>query len=121
MDSNGFNLTMSDKLIHFLGKSLPNKTSRYEAFLYLVNRQKAKVDLDFDGGVRIPFLAKIGDLSKRWNWCRNTVFSFLKTLEDEGAIEVKQCMDGTLIRVLNISRKDAKTDGNHGNSCSFRL
>ena len=102
MKSNGFYLTMSDSLIRFLGKSLPNKTSRYEAFLYLVNRQKAKVDLDFDGGVHIPFLAKVGDLSKRWNWCRNTVFSFLKTLEEEDVIKVKQCADGTLILVQNI-------------------
>ena len=118
MDSNGFYIAISDCLIRFLGKSLPNRTSRFEAFQYLVSKQKVKVDQDFDGGVRIPFLAKVSDLSKRWNWSRNTVFSFLRTLENDGAIEVKQCQNGTLIRVLNIYRKDAKTSENNGDSCS---
>ena len=118
MDSNGFYIAISDCLIRFLGKSLPNRTSRFEAFQYLVAKQKVKVDQDFDGGVRIPFLAKVSDLSKRWNWSRNTVFSFLRTLENDGAIEVKQCKNGTLIRVLNIFRKDAKTNENNGDSCS---
>ena len=118
MDSNGFYIAISDCLIRFLGKSLPNRTSRFEAFQYLVAKQKMKVDQDFDGGVRILFLAKVSDLSKRWNWSRNTVFSFLRTLENDGAIEVKQCQNGTLIRVLNIFRKDAKTSENNGDSCS---
>ena len=118
MDSNGFYIAISDCLICFLGKSLPNRTSRFEAFQYLVAKQKVKVDQDFDGGVRIPFLAKVSDLSKRWNWSRNTVFSFLRTLENDGASEVKQCQNGTLIRVLNIFRKDAKTSENNGDSCS---
>ena len=118
MDSNGFYIAISDCLIRFLGKSLPNRTSRFEAFQYLVAKQKVKVDQDFDGGVRIPFLAKVSDLSKRWNWSRNTVFSFLRTLENDGAIEVKQCQNGTLIRVLNIFRKDAKTSENNSDFCS---
>ena len=118
MDSNGFYIAISDCLIRFLGKSLPNRTSRFEAFQYLVAKQKVKVDQDYDGGVRIPFLAKVSDLSKRWNWSRNTVFSFLRTLENDGAIEIKQCQNGTLIRVLNIFRKDAKTNANNGDSCS---
>ena len=118
MDSNGFYIAISDCLIRFLGKSLPNRTSRFEAFQYLVAKQKVKVDQDFEGGARIPFLAKVSDLSKRWNWSRNTVFSFLRTLENDGAIEVKQCQNGTLIRVLNIFRKDAKTSENNGDSCS---
>ena len=118
MDSNGFYIAISDCLIRFLGKSLPNRTSRFEAFQYLVAKQKVKVDQDFDGGVRIPFLAKVSDLSKRWNWSRHTVFSFLRTLENDGAIEVQQCQNGTLIRVLNIFRKDAKTNENNGDSCS---
>ena len=115
MDSNGFYIAISDCLIRFLGKSLPNRTSRFEAFQYLVAKQKVKVDQDFDGGVRIPFLAKVSDLSKRWNWSRNTVFSFLKTLQDEGLIEVKQCADGTLIHVVGIYTlmpRKAKINGN---------
>lgn len=102
MESNGFSIFITDSLMRYLVKSLPNKTSRFEAFQYLVSRQIKKLETDYNGGRNIPFLAKVCDLSKRWNWSRNTVFSFLKTLEEEDVLEVKQCTDGTLIRVLNI-------------------
>ena len=118
MESRTFLVYLSDSLIRYLGKSLPNKASRYEAFQYIIGKQKEKIDLDRDGGANVPFLAKVSDLAKRWNWSRNTVFSFLRTLENDGAIEVKQCQNGTLIRVLNIFRKDAKTSENNGDSCS---
>ena len=102
MESRTFLVYLSDSLIRYLGKSLPNKASRYEAFQYIIGKQKEKIDLDRDGGANVPFLAKVSDLAKRWNWSRNTVFSFLKTLQDEGLIEVKQCADGTLIHVVGI-------------------
>ena len=102
MESNGFTVFITDSLMRYLVKSLPNRTSRFEAFQYLVSRQITKLEADYYGGRDIPFLAKVCDLSKRWKWSRNTVFSFLKTLEEEDVLEVKQCTDGTLIRVLNI-------------------
>ena len=80
MESNQFSIFITDSLMRYLVKSLPNRTSRFEAFQYLVSRQITKLEAD----------------------SRNTVFSFLKTLEEEDVLEVKQCTDGTLIRVLNI-------------------
>ena len=102
MESSQFSIFITDNLMRYLVKSLPNRTSRFEAFQYLVSRQITKLEADYYGGISIPFLAKVCDLSKRWKWSRNTVFSFLKTLEEEDVLEVKQCTDGTLIRVLNI-------------------
>ena len=102
MESNQFSIFITDSLMRYLVKSLPNRTSRFEAFQYLVSRQITKLEADYYGGRDIPFLAKVCDLSKRWKWSRNTVFSFLKTLENEDVIKVKQCADGTLILVQNI-------------------
>ena len=102
MESNGFSIVITDTLMRYLVKSLPNRTSRFEAFQYLVSRQIKKLEVDYYGGISIPFLAKVCDLSKQWKWSRNTVFSFLKTLEEEDVIKVKQCADGTLILVQNI-------------------
>ena len=102
MESNGFSIVITDSLMRYLVKSLPNRTSRFEAFQYLVSRQITKLEADYYGGISNPFLAKVCDLSKQWKWSRNTVFSFLKTLENEDVIKVKQCADGTLILVQNI-------------------
>ena len=68
MESRTFLVYLSDSLIRYLGKSLPNKASRYEAFQYIIGKQKEKIDLDRDGGANVPFLAKVSDLAKRWNW-----------------------------------------------------
>lgn len=114
MESRTFLVYLSDRLIHYLGKSLPNRASRYEAFQYIISKQKEKMQLDHDGGADVPFLAKVSDLAKRWKWSRNTVFSFLKTLQKEGLIEVKQCADGTLIHVVGIYKlmpRKEKIDG----------
>ena len=50
MESRTFLVYLSDNLIRYLGKSLPNKASRYEAFQYIIGKQKEKIDLDRDGG-----------------------------------------------------------------------
>ena len=86
MKSSQFSIFITDSLMRYLVKSLPNRTSRFEAFQYLVSRQITKLEADYNGGRDIPFLAKVCDLSN----------------EEEDVLEVKQCTDGTLIRVLNI-------------------
>ena len=73
-------VTLSYDLIQYLGKTMPNGFS---------------------------FLAIASELGKAWNWHRNSVSSFLKTLENEGAIELKPSINGNRIRVLNILKTDA--------------
>ncbi len=101
---------LSYDLIEYLDKSMPRGTSRWTAYFYLLRKQKSKLNYSFEGGKKIPFLATVSELSTQWNWCRNSVFRFLDTLKKEGAIEVKQCIDGTLIRVLNIQKKTPENE-----------
>lgn len=104
MDKTQYSVKMSTELVAFLGKALPHRTSRIEAYTDLLNEQIKMLEIDFDGGKSVPFLVKFLELTKRWNWGRNTVIRFLQSLEKYGAIEVNRCQDGTLIRVLNISQ-----------------
>ena len=104
MDKTQYSVKMSTELVTFLGKALPHRTSRIEAYTDLLNEQINMLEIDFKGGCSVPFLVRFLDLTERWNWGRNTVIRFLQSLEKHGAIEVKRCQDGTLIRVLNISQ-----------------
>ena len=104
MDKTQYSVIMSTELVTFLGKALPHRTSRIEAYTDLLNEQIKMLEIDFKGGCSVPFLVRFLDLTERWNWGRNTVIRFLQSLEKHGAIEVKRCQDGTLIRVLNISQ-----------------
>ena len=103
-DKAQFSVKMSTKLVSFLGKALPHRTSRIEAYTDLLNEQIKLLRIDFKGGSLVPFLVTVLDLAERWNWGRNTVIRFLQSLENHGAIESKRCQDGTQIRVLNISQ-----------------
>ena len=103
-DKSQFSVKMSTKLVSFLGKALPHRTSRIEAYTDLLNEQIKLLRIDFKGGCSVPFLITVLELAERWNWGRNTVIRFLQSLENHGAIESKRCQDGTQIRVLNISQ-----------------
>ena len=94
-----FSVLMSTDLLAYLVKAL-----RFEAFSDLLDEQLKLAEVNFKGGCSVPFLVTILDLSERWNWGRNTVIRFLDSLSKTGAVEVKRCQDGTLIRVLNISQ-----------------
>ena len=100
-------VTLSYDLIQYLGKTMPNGFSRWEAYAYLLKLQKESVDISYEGGLKISFLAIASELGKAWNWHRNSVSSFLKTLENDGAIELKPSINGNRIRVLNILKTDA--------------
>lgn len=99
-----FSVRMSTELVVFLGKALPHRTSRIEAYTDLLDEQIKLLRINFKGGSLVPFLVTILDLSERWNWGRNTVIRFLQSLEKLGAIEAKRCKDGTQVRILNISQ-----------------
>ena len=99
-----FSVLMSTDLLAYLAKALPHRTSRFEAFSDLLDEQLKLAEVDFKGGCSVPFLVTILDLSERWDWSRPTVMRYLDSLSKIGAVEVKRCQDGTLIRVLNISQ-----------------
>ena len=99
-----FSVRMSTELVGFLGKVLPHRTSRIEAYTDLLNEQIKLIRIDFNGGSLVPFLVTITDLAERWDWSRPTVIRYLDSLSRIGAVKVERCQDGTLITVLNISQ-----------------
>ncbi len=103
-DNLRFSVRMSTELVAFLGKAMPHRTSRIEAYTDLLNEQIKLLKIDFKGGCSVPFLVTIFDLSERWDWSRPTVMRFLESLSRIGAIKSERCHDGTLITVLNISQ-----------------
>jgi len=103
-DKAQFSVRMSTELVAFLGKVLPHRTSRIEAYTDLLNEQIKLIRIDFNGGSLVPFLVTITDLAERWDWSRPTVIRYLDSLSRIGAVKVKRCQDGTLITVLNISQ-----------------
>ena len=94
---------LNAELLHFLAKSLPNRTSRFDAFLYLYERQTNHFDDLLKYGVNIPFGATYNQLAERWRWDRKTVMSFLKTLQKMGVLEVKRASCNIEIRILNLA------------------
>ncbi len=100
-------VSLSYNLICYLAKTMPRGRSRWEAYKYLLDMQKKKLDISFEGGKKISFLAIASELGIAWNWHRNSVSTFLKTLEKEGAIELQPSINGNRIRVLNIKKKES--------------
>ena len=103
-DKAQFSVRMSTELVAFLGKVLPHRTSRIEAYTDLLNEQIKLLRIDFKGGSSVAFLVTISDLAERWDWSRPTVIRYLDSLSRIGAVKVERCQDGTLITVLNISQ-----------------
>ena len=94
---------LNAELFHFLAKSLPNRTSRFDAFLYLYERQTGHFDDLLKYGVNIPFGATYNQLAERWGWDRKTVMSYLKALQKMGALEIKRASCNIEIRILNLA------------------
>ena len=49
-------VTIDLQLLRFLTKASPGKTSRTDAFLYLIQCQERLLEIDFEGGLKVPFL-----------------------------------------------------------------
>lgn len=94
---------LNAELFQFLAKSLPNRTSRFDAFLYLYECQTDHFDALLKYGVNIPFGATYNQLAERWGWDRKTVMSFLKALHNMGVLEVKRASCNIEIRILNLA------------------
>ena len=102
-------VTLDLQLLRFLTKASPRKTSRTDAFLYLIQCQERLLEIDFEGGLKVPFLISITSLSSMWKWNKRTVMAFMETLQRHGAIEVKKNWNGTLVRMLNITKIPPQT------------
>lgn len=89
-------------LLLFLEKKLPNRTSRFEAFLDLLKRQISHCD-GHSNGINIPFGITYESLAKEWNWDRKTVMSFLKSLQEMGILEYKRDGYNMVVRILNLT------------------
>lgn len=102
-------ITIDLQLLRFLTKASPGKTSRTDAFLYLIQCQERLLEIDFEGGLKVPFLISITSLSSMWKWNKRTVMAFMETLQRHGAIEVKKNWNGTLVRMLNMTKISPQT------------
>ena len=93
---------LNAELFQFLAKSLPNRTSRFDAFLYLFKHQINHCD-GHPNGINIPFGITYESLAKEWNWDRKTVISFLKSLQEMGVLECKRDGYNMVVRILNLA------------------
>jgi len=87
---------LNANLFLFLEKSLPNRTSRFEAFLELYKAQIERCKI-YPIGITYDYLAK------KWNWDRKTVMSFLKSLQKMGVLEYKRCGYNMEVRIIHLA------------------
>lgn len=100
---------LNAELFQFLAKSLPNRTSRFEAFLYLYKCQTDSPDHLLNYNISIPFNATYDMLAERWKWDRKTVMAFLKSLHTMGILEVKRESCNITIHILNLAYVPSET------------
>ena len=65
-------------LLRFISKSLPNKTSRYDAFMYLLENQIELIN-QYKNGSNAPRHYTILGLSNKWKWDRWTLSASKET------------------------------------------
>ena len=102
MKGNLYFTKMDTNLLLFLEKKLPNRTSRFEAFLDLLKNQINHGD-GHPNGINIPVGITYESLAKEWNWDRKTVMSFLKSLQEMRVLECKRDGYNMVVRILNLA------------------
>ena len=102
MKENLYFTKINTSLLLFLEKKLPNRISRFEAFLDLLKHQINHCD-GHPNGINIPFGITYESLAKEWNWDRKTVMSFLKSLQEMGVLECKRDGYNMVVRILNLA------------------
>lgn len=93
---------LNANLFLFLEKSLPNRTSRFEAFLELYKAQIVRCKIH-PNGINVPVGITYDYLAKKWNWDRKTVMSFLKSLQEMGVLEYKRCGYNMEVRIIHLA------------------
>ena len=98
MNQNIIFTKLNADLFPFLAKSLPGRTSRFNAFLDLYEQQIKDYKEFGHYALAIPFF-----ISERWNWDRKTVMEFLQSLHKMGVIEVKREYRRVTVHILNLA------------------
>ena len=102
MKENLYFTKINTNLLLFLEKKLPNRISRFEAFLGLLRHQINHCN-GHPNGINIPFGITYESLAKEWNWDRKTVMSFLKSLQEMEVLECKRDGYNMVVRILNLA------------------
>lgn len=102
MKENLYFTKINTNLLLFLEKKLPNRISRFEAFLDLFKHQINHCDVH-PNGINIPFGITYESLAKEWNWDRKIIMSFLKSLQKMGVLEYKRNGYNMVVHILNLT------------------
>ena len=98
------------ELMDFLGNDLmivnPKRFSKIKAFRYLLSRH---IDGLENGELKRNYISQ---LSKDWKWTRQTVVSFLKSLQEMNVIDIKLILRAKMVSinptivVANLSKEE---------------
>ena len=98
------------ELMDFLGDDLmivsPKRFSKIKAFRYLLSRH---IDGLENGELKCNYISQ---LSKDWKWTRQTVASFLKSLQEMNVIDIKLILRAKMVSinpaivVANLSKEE---------------
>ena len=85
------------ELMDFLGNDLmivsPKRFSKIKAFRYLLSQH---IDGLENGELKRNYISQ---LSKDWKWTRQTVVSFLKSLQEMNVIDIKQILSAKMVSI----------------------
>ena len=85
------------EVMDFLGNDLmivsPKRFSKIKAFRYLLSRH---IDGLENGELKRNYISQ---LSKDWKWTRQTVVSFLKSLQEMNVIDIKQILSAKMVSI----------------------
>ena len=85
------------EVMDFLGNDLmivsPKRFSKIKAFRYLLSRH---IDGLETGELKRSYISQ---LSKDWKWTRQTVVSFLRSLQEMNVIDIKQILSAKMVSV----------------------
>lgn len=85
------------EVIDFLGNDLmivsPKRFSKIKAFRYLLSRH---IDGLENGELKRSYISQ---LSKDWKWTRQTVVSFLKSLQEMNVIDIKLILRAKMVSI----------------------
>ena len=85
------------EVMDFLGNDLmivrPKRFSKIKAFRYLLSRH---IDGLENGELKRNYISQ---LSKDWKWTRQTVVSFLRSLQEMNVIDIKQILSAKMVSI----------------------
>lgn len=92
-----YSICIPFELMDFLGNDLmivsPKRFSKIKAFRYLLSRH---IDGLENGELKRNYISQ---LSKDWKWTRQTVVSFLKSLQEMNVIDIKLILRAKMVSI----------------------